>query len=169
MRGCASPRKTVGVIERRRLRRMFLKAFVSEGLVYEGDGCQVVHAGLTWTVSLVVDGIGTRAPYRLVLGASLPRLGDEAPRRAEDSYLVWPLSYESTRTTDGVPRMPDAAFPEWPGTEDVRAIVITECVAAVVRYVRDVDSMEALRARYSRRHYEDALISAPMRRALEAS
>jgi hypothetical protein len=169
MRGRASPRETVGVIERRRLRRIFLSAFVSEGLVYEGDGCQVVHADLTWSVSLVVDGTGTHAPYRLVLGASLPQLGDETPRKAEDCYLVWPLSYDSTCTTDGVPRMPDAASPDWPGTEDARAVAIAECVAAAGRYVREVDSMEALRARYARGHYEDALIIAPMRRVLEAS
>ena len=161
--------ETEYVIERRRLRRIFLSAFESEGLDYKGDGCQVVHADLTWSLSLVVDGSGPQAPYRLALGASLPQLGDEAPAKAEDCYLVWFLSYEGVDTADGVPRMPDAAFPEWSGPEDARAVAIAGCVAAAVRYVQAVDSMDALRARYDLGDYEHALIVAPMRRLLQAS
>ena len=157
------------MIERPRLRRILLSAFASEGLDYEGDGCQVVHADLTWSLSLVVDGTGPQAPYRLVLGASLTQLSDEAPRKAENCYLVWFVSYEGVDSAVGVPWMPDAAFPEWSGTEDARAAAIARCVVAAVRYVRAVDSMDALRSCYGLGHYEHALIVAPMRRLLQAS
>ena len=157
------------MIERGRLRRIFLSAFASEGLDYEGDGCQVVHADLTWSLSLVVDGPGPQAPYRLVLGASLTQLSDEAPRKAEDCYLVWFLCYGGVDSAVEIPRMPDAAFPEWSGTEDARAAAIAGCVIAAVRYVRAVDSMEALRTCYALGHYEHALIVAVMRRFLHPS
>ena len=146
------------MIERPRLRRIFLSAFASEGLDYEDGGCQVVHPDLTWSLSLVVDGPGPQAPYRLVLGASLPQLSDEAPRTAEDCYLVWFLSFEGVDTADGVPRMPDAAFPEWSGTEDERAAAIATCVVTAVRYVQAVDSMDALRARYNVGDYKQGLL-----------
>lgn len=147
---------------------MFLSAFESEGLKYADGGCQVVHPDLTWSISLVVDGSGTRAPYRIVLGASLARLGDLAPRDAEDCYLVWPLAYEGGGTDDsGAPHMPDAAFPDWSGADQDRATAIAQCVASVVRYARQVDSLGGLRARYSAGEYEGALIIAPMRRLLD--
>jgi hypothetical protein len=156
------------VVYRRTLRRMFLSAFESEGLDYVGGGCQVAHADLTWSMSLVVDGTGTRAPYRLILGASLPKLGDLAPRNAEECYLFLPLNHESSDgPRPGVPRMPDAAFPDWAGTEDARARAIDECVASVVRYARQVDSVDGLRARYSAGDYGGAFIIAPLRKLLE--
>lgn len=149
---------------------MFLSAFESEGLSYVDGGCQIVHRYLTWSISLVVDGTGTRAPYRLILGASLAQLGDLAPRNAEDCYLVWPLAYEGndTDTIDpGVPRMPDAVFPDWPGADEDRATAISQCVASVVRYARRVDSPAELRAHYSTGEYDGALIIAPMRGLLD--
>lgn len=92
-------RENTSVIDRRNLRRMFLAAFEFEGLDYADGGCQIVHRDLTWSISLMVDGSGARAPYRLVLGASLSRLGGLAPRSAEDCYLSWPLPYEGSNTT----------------------------------------------------------------------
>ncbi len=158
----------MSVVDRRTLRRMFLSAFESEGLDYVGGGCQVAHPDLTWSMSMVVDGIGTRAPYRLVLGASLPQLGDLSPRNAEDCYLFWPLDYESSdEARPGAPRMPDAVFPDWSGTEDDRATAIAQCVASVVRYARQVDSLDELRARYSVGDYDGAFIIAPLRQLLE--
>lgn len=147
---------------------MFLSAFESEGLEYVGGGCQVAHPGLTWSISLVVDGTGTRAPYRLVLGASLPQLGDLAPRNAEDCYLFLPLSYmRSDEASPGALRMPDAAFPNWSGTEDDRGRAIDQCVTSVVRYARQVDSLDGLRARYVVGDYDGAFIIAPLRQLLE--
>jgi hypothetical protein len=143
-------------------------AFGSEGLDYSDGGCQVAHPGLTWSISLVVDGTGTRAPYRLVLGASLPQLGDLAPRHAEECYLVLPLDYDSSEGTGpDVPRMPDAVFPDWSGTEDDRATAIGQCVASVVRYARQVDSLDELRARYSVGDYDGAFMIAPLRSLLD--
>ena len=72
------------MVDRRTLRRMSLLAFKSEGLDYTGGGCQVVHGDLTWSISVVPDGFGADAPYRLVIGASVPQLGSLAPRNAED-------------------------------------------------------------------------------------
>lgn len=156
------------VVNRRTLRRMFLSALESEGLDYEGSGCRVAHADLTWSISLVVDGSGPRAPYRLVLGASLPQLGDLAPRNAEDCYLVLPLGYESgDGVRPGVPCMPDAVFPDWSGAEDDRARAIVQCVASAVRYAREVDSLDELRARHNVGDYDSAFIVAPMRQLLE--
>ena len=147
---------------------MFLSALESEGLNYAGGGCQVVHSDLTWSISLVVDGTGTRAPYRLVLGASFPQLGDLAPRKAEDCYLFWPLAHVDSDTAGpGAPRMPNAVFPDWSGAEDDRATAIAQCVASVVRYARQVDSLDELRARYFVGEYDGAFIIAPVRQLLE--
>ena len=156
------------VMDRPTLRRMFLSALESEGLDYVGGGCQVAHPGLTWSISLVVDGIGTRAPYRLVLGASLPQLGSLAPRNAEDCALFLPLSYGSgDEARPGAPRMPEAVFPDWPGTEEDRATAIGQCVASVASYTRQVDSVDELRARYSVGDYDGAFLIAPLRQLLE--
>jgi hypothetical protein len=147
---------------------MFLSAFEAEGMDYVGGGCQVAHPDLTWSMSLVVDGTGTRAPYRLVLGASLPQLGDLAPHNAEDCYLFLPLDYESSEEArPGTPFMPDAVFPDWSGTQDDRARAVLQCVASVVRYARQVDSLDELRARYSDGDYDSAFIIAPLRKLLE--
>jgi hypothetical protein len=147
---------------------MFLSAFESEGLDYVDGGCQVAHPGLTWSISLVVDGTGRRAPYRLVLGASLPQLGDLAPRNAEDCYLFLPLDYESgDESRPGAPRTPDAVFPDWSGTEDDQATAIGHYVASVVRYARHVDSLDELRARYSLGDYDGAFVVARLRQLLE--
>jgi hypothetical protein len=161
-------RENRSVVDRRTLRRMFLSAFESESLDYAGGGCHVVHPELTWSMSLVVDGTGTRAPYRLVLGASLPQLGDRAPRNAEDCYLFWPLAYEgSDAASPGALRMPAAVFPDWPGTEDGRSTAIGQCVASAVRYARQVDSLDELRARYSVGEYDSAFIVTRLRLLLE--
>ena len=63
--------------------------------------------------------------------------------------------------------MPDAVFPDWSGTEDERATAIAQCVASVVRYARQVDSLDELRARYSVGDYDGAFIIAPLRLLLE--
>lgn len=105
---------------------MFLSAFESEGLVYADGGCQIVHPDLTWSVSLVVDGTGTQAPYRLVLGASLLQLGDIAPRSAEDCHMFWVLAYAGDAANPGPLRMPDAVFPEWSGAAEERATAIAQ-------------------------------------------
>ena len=63
--------------------------------------------------------------------------------------------------------MPDAVFPEWPGTEDDRAGAISRCVADVLRYARQVDSLAELRARYVSGEYDGALIHVKLRRLLE--
>lgn len=167
--GSRSPiaRENGSVVDRRSLRRMFLSAFESEGLDYAGGGCQVAHPGLTWSISLVIDGTGTRAPYRLVLGASLPQLGDVTPRNAEDCYLVLPIDYDTSEDRAGVPRMPDAVFPEWSGTEDDQAAIIGRCVASVMHYARQVDSLDELRARYWAGDYDGAFMIAPLRHLLE--
>lgn len=155
-------------MERPTLRRLFLAAFESEGLKYTGGGCQVVHSDLTWSISLMVDGTGTRAPYRLGLGVSLAQLGDLAPRNAEDCYLFLPLGYEGGDAIgSSVPRMPDAAFPAWGGTDDDRATAIGQCVGGAVRYVRQVDSLDELRARYALGDFDGALIIAPLRQLLD--
>lgn len=154
------------MIERRRLRQMFLSAFESEDLDYAGGGCQVVHHDLTWSMTLVVDGAGKLAPYRLVLGCSLPQIVP-APRRAEDCQLVLPLPYEGSTTVGSVPRMPDAVFPEWSGTDDLRATVIARSVVESVRYARQVTSLEQLRVRHVAGDYDGAFVAAPMRRILE--
>jgi hypothetical protein len=155
-------------VARRTLRRMFLSAFESERLDYAEGGCQIVHADLTWSLSLIVDGNGTSAPYRLVLGASLAQLGDLAPRKAEDCYLFWPLPFvRSDAVGPDAPRMPDAAFPDWSGSDHDRVTAIAQCVADVVRYARQVDSLDEMRARHSAGDYEGAFIIAPMRRLLE--
>ena len=60
-----------------------------------------------------------------------------------------------------------AVFPEWTGTEDDRVTAIAQCVSSVVRYVRQVDSMEELRARYSVGEYKGAFIIASLRLLLE--
>ena len=154
-------REDRAVVDRRTLRRMFLSAFKSEGLDYAGGGCQVVHPDLTWSLSLVVDGTGKHAPYRLVLGASVDAIGDDA--------LVWHLSYERSDTTDvATPAMPDAAFPEWSGPEDERVGEIARCVSHAVRYARQVDSLSTLQGRYEVGDYNGALITASMRSLLEA-
>ena len=156
-------------MDRPTLRRMFLSAFKAEGLDYRDGGCQVVHPDLTWSVSLVLDGTGMKAPYRLVLGASVSQLGDLAPRNAEDCYLFWPVAYESSdAASPATLRMPDAAFPAWSGTEYERAVAIAQCVASVVAYARQVDSLEELRRRYSVGEYDGAFIIAPLRVLLEA-
>lgn len=156
------------MMDRRTVRRMFLSAFAFEGLDYVGGGCQVAHPALTWSISLVIDGSGERAPYRLVLGASLPQLGELAPRNAEDCHLFLPLGFEAgDEAGPGAPGMPDAAFPDWEGTEDDRATAIAQCVASVARYARQVVSLNELRARYSVGDYDGAFIIAPLRRLLE--
>lgn len=150
---------------------MFLAAFESGGVVYAGDGAQIVHPELTWSISLVADSTGPRAPYRLVLGASVAQLGTgPAPRAAEDCYLFLPLSYESgDEPQSRVPRMPAAAFPEWSGTESDRATAIDACVAGVASYARDVDCIDALRTRYAEGDYDNADIVLPLRALLEAT
>lgn len=150
---------------------MFLAAFESEGLVYTGEGAQIVHPELTWSISLVVNSTGPRASHRLVLGASLPQLGTgPAPRAAEDCYLFLPLSYEiGDEPQSRIPRMPAATFPEWSGTESDRAAAIEACVAGVASYARDVDCIDALRTRYAEGDYDDADIVLPLRVLLEAT
>ncbi|WP_182377583.1 hypothetical protein [Nocardioides sp. WS12] len=157
------------MIDRRTLRRMFLSAFDAEGLKYANGGCQLVHKDLKWSISIVVDGSGKRAPYRLILGASLPQLGDLAPRNAEDCYLFLPLPYgDGEDETEGaIPFIPDAAFPDWAGENEVRAAAIARCVAQVIRYAQGVDSSDALRARYVAGDYNGAFIIAPMRSLLD--
>ncbi|MFC7500772.1 hypothetical protein [Nocardioides sp. GCM10030258] len=145
---------------------MFLSSFRSIDLAYVGDGCQVAHPTLTWSISLVVDGSGASAPYRLVLGASLLQLGVLAPRNAEDCYMFLPLGYERSQVNPDLPYMPDPAFPEWPGTDEERAGAIARCVAGTVRYAREVDSVDALRTRYSGGDYDSAFIMPPMRELL---
>jgi hypothetical protein len=63
--------------------------------------------------------------------------------------------------------MPDAAFPDWGGTDDDRATAIGQCVAGAVHYVRQVDSLDELRARYSLGDFDGALIIAPLRQLLD--
>lgn len=147
--------------DRRSLRRMFLSALKAEGLDYVGGGCQVAHPSLTWSISLVVDGAGSQARYRLVLGGSVPDLGSDAPRDAENCPLALPLAYESSsETTAGAspPRLPDAVFPESSGTHDARASAIARCVADVVRYARQVNLLDELRTHYSTGEYQGAFI-----------
>jgi hypothetical protein len=147
---------------------MFLSAFESEGLEYIHGGAQVAHPELTWSLSLIVDGRGSQAPFRLVLGASLAQLGDLAPGQAEDCYLFLPLGYgDGAEPGAGAPRMPDAAFPDWPGSQAERAAAIGACVAGVVRYARQVDSVRELHARYAAGDYHGAFIIAPLRSLLE--
>ena len=145
---------------------MFVSALESEGLDYADGGCQVAHADLTWSLSLVVDGAGALAPYRIVLGASSSQLGMEAPRNAEDCYLVLPLPYAGGNAVHGVPRMVDAVFPEWPGTDAARAAAIAGVVGTAVRYVRQIDTLHELRGRHVLGHFDSALIVAPMHRLL---
>lgn len=79
-----------------------------------------------------------------------------------------PLGYEgSDGPGPGAPRMPDAAFPDWSGTANDRATAIAQCVASVAQYVRQIDSLDELRARYSVGGYDGAFIIAPLRRLLE--
>jgi hypothetical protein len=129
-----------------------------------------VHPELTWTLSLVVDGSGTKAPYRLVLGASLAELGSEkAPRDAEDCYLVLPLRCGDSRSERAdAPQMPDAAFPDWRGQDGERIAAIGTCVRSVVVYTRQIDSVGALRTRYAAGDFDGAVVIAPLRKLLEA-
>lgn len=148
---------------------MFLSAFKSEGLDYVGGDAQIAHPGLTWTLSLIVDGFGAQAPYRLVLGASLAELGSTAPRNAKDCYLFLPLGYgDGTSEGAGAPLMPDAAFPEWQGQDAQRIAEIGACVAGAVKYAQQIDSVHALRARYAAGDFNGAFIIAPLRKLLEA-
>ena len=156
-------------MDRRTLRSVFLSAFNLEGLEYAGGGCQVIHPELTWTVSLVVDGSGKPAPYRVVLGVSLLQLGEPAPRDAEKCALFWPIPYGSADSgTASRLSMPDAAFPDWSGTQDDRASAIAQCVAEVVAYTRHVASLKDLRRRYASGDYDGAFIITPLRELLQA-
>ena len=93
-------------LDRSRLRRMFLSALESEGLDYMGGGCQGAHPSLTWSISLVVDGAGSREPYPVVLGGSVPERWSDAPRDAESCSLVLPLAYGSSSETRAGRAMP---------------------------------------------------------------
>jgi hypothetical protein len=157
------------VIERTRLRRLFLSAFRSHDLDYVDGGAQIEHHELTWTCSLIVDGRGATAPYRLVIGASVAQLAPEAPRAAEDCYLFLPLAYERTRIEGGPPSMPDAAFPDWPGSDVDRADIIDALVGQVVTYAGQVDSLSGLRERYGYGDFAGAFIIAPMRSLLSGA
>jgi hypothetical protein len=147
---------------------MFLSAFQSEGLNYAGGGCQVAHEDVTWSISLIVDGTGTQAPYRLMLGASLARLENGAPRNAEECGMFLPLAYEGSAPAGSAGlHMPDAVFPDWSGSDDDRARAVAECVTSVSRYARQVDSLHELRVRHTAGDYAGAFIIAPLRRLLE--
>lgn len=155
-------------MERRALRRLFVKGFKAHGLHYAEGGWQVEHDDVTWSVSLHADGSGVAAPYRLVLGASVRELAPLAPRDAWDCYLFLPLYYsESEGTRSSALTMPDAAFPEWPGTDEERAEVIAGCVDGVMGYISSVDSVDRLRERYTAGDYDNAGIILPMRSLLE--
>lgn len=156
-------------MDRKRLRSIFLSAFKAEALEYVGGGAQIAHPELTWTLSLIVDGFGAQAPYRLVLGASLAELGNTAPRNAEDCYLFLPLGYgEVLSEGAGAPQMPDAAFPEWQGQDAQRIAEIGACVARAVKYAEQIRSVHELRTRYAAGDFNGAFIIAPLRKLLEA-
>ena len=117
----------------------------------------------------MVDGSGARSLYRLVLGAPLAQLGDRPPpRNAEDCFLFLPLGYGSSdNSRPGAPAMADAVFPDWPGTDDDRATAIGQCVASVVRYAREVDSLAEVRGALLRWRLHEAFIIAPLRQLRE--
>ena len=65
-----------------------------------------------------------------------------------------------------MPCLPDAVFPEWSGTDDARASAIGRSVADV-RYARQANSLDELRAHDLLGEYDGAFIIAPLRQALD--
>jgi len=156
------------MMDRRAVRRVFVTAFRAHGIDYTDGGWQVSHPEMTWTVSLVIDGFGRHAPYRLVLGASVHELGPAVPTSAEDCYLSLPLYWSRGDARPPGLVMPEAMFPDWRGTDDARREAINSCVNALVEYTGQVDSLEHLRKRYEAGDYYDgAFIILPMRALLE--